>query len=91
MKSRLRKHGSTTASRSRIIADERNTRIKSMQPASFCGSDVFHRREFRRRQVVKLINEAVNLRFLFGGVCFRVGGFGLQDAVDQVDEWTLLC
>ncbi len=37
-----------------------------------------------------MIDKPVDLRFLFGGVCLRVGGFGLQDTVDQLDERALL-
>ena len=47
-----------------------------MQSASFCGSDVFHRRDFCRRQVVKLIDEAVNLDFEGGYVGIWAGAFG---------------
>ena len=59
----FRKHSATTAFRFRIIADERNTRIKSVQSAALCGSDVFHHCDFCRRQVVELIEEAANLDF----------------------------
>ena len=44
-----------------------------MQSASFCGSDVFHRRDFCRRQVVKLIDEAANLDFEGGYVGIWAG------------------
>ena len=48
-----------------------------MQSASFCSSDVFHRRDFCRRQVVKLIDEAVDLDFEGGYVAFDLARLGV--------------
>ena len=57
-----------------------------MQSASFCGSDVFHRRDFCRRQVVELINEAVNLDFEGGYVGIWAGAFGSGSRVQQANH-----
>ena len=57
-----------------------------MQSASFCSSDVFHRRDFCRRQVVELINEAVNRDFEGGYVGIWAGAFGSGSRVQQASH-----